>query len=185
MKQTRLANRYAKALFELALEQQKLEILAEDFQMLNMLIAQNRELNLMLKSPIIKEKKKIAVFKAIFAGKIDELSLRFIILLAKNRREDLIQQVSESLITIYDEYRGIVKAWVSSAEKLDEDARKAILELLKNKSGKEIDLHENINADLLGGFIIKLDDYQYDASTKTLLKKFKDNIKNNLVFAGK
>jgi len=185
MKQIRLANRYAKALFELALEQQKLETVTADLQLITETISQNRELTLLLKSPVVKEKKKISVFKALFENHVDKLTLRFLILLAKYGREDIILQVSESLISIYNDYHGIANAWLSSAENLEADAKTAILALLKNLSGKEIILHEEINADLLGGFIVKLGDYQYDASTKTLIKKLKDNIKNNLVIAGK
>jgi F-type H+-transporting ATPase subunit delta len=185
MKQTRLANRYAKALFELAIEQQKLEPIAEDMRLVSIAISENRELGLLLKSPIVKEHKKISIFNALFKKSIDPISLRFLNLLAKNGREILIQQVAESFSAIYNDYHGITEAWVSSASSLETEARTAILELLKNLSGKEVRLHEFVNADLIGGFIVKLGDYQYDTSTKTLIKKLKDNIKNNLVLAGK
>ena len=185
MKQIRLANRYAKALFELALEQQKLEIVANDIQLINDVVSENHDLALLLKSPVVKANKKTSIFKALFEKKINLLSLRFLSLLAKNGREDIIQQVAESFLNIYNDYRGITDAWLTSATEIEKDAKTAILNMLKNLSGKEVRLHEYINADLLGGFIVKIADYQYDASTKTLIKRFKDNIKNNLVFAGK
>ncbi|MDA3907127.1 MAG: ATP synthase F1 subunit delta [Bacteroidales bacterium] len=185
MKQIRLANRYAKALFELALEQQKLEIVAEDMQLINDVIAENRDLALLLKSPVVNSHKKTSVLSALFEKNIDHLSLRFLSLLAKNGREDIIPQIAESLLNIYNDYRGITDAWLTSASELEKDAKTAILTMLKRLSGKEVRLHEYVNADLLGGFVVKLGDYQYDASTKTLIKRLKDNIKNNLIIAGK
>lgn len=185
MKQIRLANRYAKALFELALEQQKLEIVVKDMQLITQVIAENRDLVLLLKSPIINSKKKISVFTALFKKDIDVLSLRFLSLIANNGREEIVQQVAESLMNIYNDYCGVTDAWLTSASNLDEEVKAAILVMLKRLSGKEVRLHEYVNADLLGGFMVKLGDYQYDASTKTLIKRLKDNIKNNLVIAGK
>ncbi len=185
MKQIRLANRYAKALFELALEQQNLEAVAKDMQLVNDVIAENRDLALLLKSPVIKAHKKTAVFKSLFEKNIDNLSLQFLSLIAKNGREEIIPQVAEALLSIYNDYRGITEAWLTSAGDLEKDAKTAILNMLKRLSGKEVQLHEYVNADLLGGFVVKLGDYQYDASTKTLIKRLKDNIKNNLVVAGK
>lgn len=185
MKQIRLANRYAKALFELALEQQKLEVVAKDMQLVNDVVVENRELALLLKSPVVKAHKKIAIFSAIFEKNIDKLSLQFLSLLAKNGREDIVTLVAEALLNIYNDYRGITEAWLTTAGDLEKDAKVAILNMLKRLSGKEVQLHEYVNADLLGGFVVKLGDYQYDASTKTLIKRLKDNIKNNLVVAGK
>jgi F-type H+-transporting ATPase subunit delta len=185
MKQIRLANRYAKALFELALEEQKLEAVVKDMQLIDAVIAENRELYLLLKSPVVKANKKNAIFKTLFGKEIDPMSLRFISLIAQNGREVIIQQVAESLIQIYNDYKGLTDAWVSSATTLEKDAKEALLSMLKNLSGKEVRLHEFVNADLLGGFVVKLGDYQYDASTKTLIRRLKDNIKNNLVIAGK
>lgn len=185
MKQIRLANRYAKALFELALEQQNLEAVAKDMQLVNDVIAENRELALLLKSPVVKAPKKTAIFKSLFEKNITKLSLQFLSLLAKKGREDIIQQVAESFMTIYNDYRGITEAWLTTAGDIEKDAKTAILNMLKKLSGKEVQLHEYVNADLLGGFVVKLGDYQYDASTKTLIKRLKENIKNNLVVAGK
>lgn len=185
MKQTRLATRYAKAFFELALEQQKLESAAADMQLIAQVIDENRSLDLLLKSPVVKAHKKAAVFSTLFKDKIDALSLRFLSLIAKNGREDIIPQVATAWLTIYNEYKGIAHAWVSSAGTLEKNAREGILSVLKKLSGKEIVLHEYQNADLLGGFVFKLGDYQYDASTKTLIKRFKDSVKSNLVIAGK
>lgn len=185
MKQIRLANRYAKALFELALEQQNLETVAKDMQLVNDLVVENRELTLLLKSPVVKAHKKIAVFKSLFEKNITKLTLQFLSLLAKNGREDTIPQVAESFLVIYNDYRGITEAWLTTAGDLEKDAKTAILAMLKKLSGKEVQLNEYVNADLLGGFVVKLGDYQYDASTKTLIKRLKENIKNNLVVAGK
>lgn len=180
MNQTRLANRYAKALFELALEQKKLEQVGADMALIAQTIEENRELESMLKSPVIKLEKKENVMKSIFGKSTDPISLRFMMLVAKKSREEYLAYFAKEFTHIFNDYKGLIDAWVTTSDTIDQEVKDAILVLLKKISGKEIILHENKNADLLGGFIVKVGDYQYDASTKTLMRKLKEDFTKNL-----
>lgn len=183
MNQTRLANRYAKALFELALEQKKLEKVGEDMVLISQTIAENKELESMLKSPVIKLEKKENVMKSLFGKSTDPISLRFMILVAKKSREEYLAYFAKEFTHIYNDYQGLIDAWLTSSGSVEQEVKESILLLLKKISGKSIILHEKVNADLLGGFIVKVGDYQYDASTKTLIRKLKEDFSKDLYVA--
>jgi F-type H+-transporting ATPase subunit delta len=80
MKQSRLANRYAKALFELALEEKKLDQIGADMALISETIDENKELENMLKSPVIKLEKKEKVMRQVFGKKTNPISLRFYVI---------------------------------------------------------------------------------------------------------
>lgn len=183
MKQTRLANRYAKALFELALEQKKLEQVGTDMALIAQTIDENTNLANMLKSPVIKLEKKEKVLQSLFGKATDPISLRFMILVAKKSREEYLVYFANEFTTIYKDYQGVVDAWVTTSGELETEVKTSILALLKKISGKTILLHENVNTDLLGGFVAKVGDYQYDASTRTLMRKLREDFSKNLFVA--
>jgi len=183
MKQSRLANRYAKALFELALELKKLDQIGADMALISQTINENRELENMLKSPVIKLEKKEAIMTQIFGKKTDPVSLRFMILVAKKSREEYLAYFAEEFTAIYKDYQGLIDAWVTTSYEIEEEIRTNILALLKDISGKTIILHENVNAELLGGFVAKVGDYQYDTSIRTSMRKLKEDFSKNLFVA--
>jgi len=180
MKQSRLANRYAKALFELALEQKKLDQVGKDMLYISQTIDENIELAQMLKSPIIKLEKKEKVLQALFAEKTDSISLRFMMLVAEKTREEYLAYFANEFTSIYKDYQGLVDAWVTSSAYIEQEVKDHLLELLKKMTGKTVILHESVNNDLIGGFIVKIGDYQYDASTRTLIRRLKDDFAKNL-----
>jgi len=180
MKQSRLANRYAKALFELALEQKKLDQVGKDMLYISQTIDENIELAQMLKSPIIKLAKKETVLHALFAKETDAISLRFMMLVAEKTREEYLAYFANEFTSIYKDYQGLVDAWVTSSANIEQEVKDHLLKLLKKMTGKTVILHESVNSDLIGGFIVKIGDYQYDASTRTLIRRLKDDFAKNL-----
>jgi len=183
MKPSRLANRYAKALFELALEQKKLDEIGRDMLFISDTIDTSPDLAQMLKSPIVKLETKEMVMNRLFAKDTDPISLRFMMLVAKKSREEFLAYFAKEFTEIYKNYQGLVDAWVSSAANIENEVRDHLLDLLTKFTGKKVELHESINSDLLGGFVVRIGDYQYDASTRTLIRKLKDDFSKNLFVA--
>lgn len=183
MNQSRLANRYAKALFELALEEKKIDRVGADMELIARAINEHKELANMLKSPIIKLEKKEKVMQELFGKVTDELSLKFMMLVAKKSREESLYYFAQEFTDIYKDYKGLVDAWVTTSTDAEKEVKDSIMTLLKKVTGKTIILHENVNADILGGFIIRVGDYQYDASTKTLMRRLKEDFSKNLFVA--
>jgi F-type H+-transporting ATPase subunit delta len=164
MKNVKLATRYAKALFQLAKEQNIVEQVRNDMILLNSVCKSNKDFKLLLSSPIIHPEKKQSVFNQIFGGNFSELSLAFINLIAKKRREGGLEEIGEKFEEIYKDYKNIKTAYVKTAIELDAQLKDKILQLLKTKFNSEIDMITEVNKDLIGGFVISVDDELYDAS---------------------
>ena len=110
MRETRIAIRYAKALFELSMEQKSLEQTHQDMILVRNVCTENKDFRLLLSSPIIKIDKKQNVMKSVFEGKIGKLSLAFLNIIASKRRENFIEPIAEQFLAVYQEHKGIISA---------------------------------------------------------------------------
>jgi F-type H+-transporting ATPase subunit delta len=177
MKNSKTANRYAKALLELSLEKGNLDAVYGNMQVLSDTINDSADLRSLIKNPIVKEEEKNNIFTALFGKTFDADTMNFINLLTKNKRTNILSEVSQQFITQYRVNKNIVTAEVTSATKLDEEQKKNILALLKHDG--EVEIVETINPELIGGFIVKVGDKQIDASIATKFKNLRKEISLN------
>jgi len=184
MKQTRVATRYAKALFDFSIEENLLEKVYEDMILVLKVCDSNKDFKQMLFSPIIKTKKKQSIVKEIFGKHIDEISLIFIFIIIKKRREIHIEQISNQFIKIYKNYHGIKTALIKTAVEIDDNIRKIIVEKLEDFTKSQIELIEEIKKELIGGFVLNIEDKQYDASIKNRIKKLSKEFEMNIYEKG-
>lgn len=184
MKETRIAVRYAKALFELALEQEITEAVFNDMTLIADVCTENKDFRLLLTSPIIKSDKKQAVMKLIFEGKINKLSQAFLNILAAKRRESHIHQIASQFIFVYREYKGIETVYLTTAAGSDDAIREKVKTLVGNFTQKEIELVEDIKTEIIGGFIMKFGYYQYDESIRNKIIKLKREYNINIYEKG-
>jgi F-type H+-transporting ATPase subunit delta len=164
MKNVKLSARYAKALFELAQEQNIIEQVRGDMFQLSKICKSNKDFRLLLTSPIIHPGKKQSVFNEIFSENFNKLSLAFINLIAKKRRESYLEEIAEKYEQIFKEFKNIKTAYIKAAIELDDQLKAKILELLRKKFNAEIELKTEVDKELIGGFVISVDDNLYDAS---------------------
>jgi F-type H+-transporting ATPase subunit delta len=173
MSEFRVASRYAKSLLDLAQEQGKLEEVNNDMQLFEKVGKENREFLLLLKNPIITHDKKLSILKAIFKGKVNDLTLAIFEIIVKKQREAILFSVSKEFHNLYNKVKGIDNAEVISATPLTEQLRSKFKEIIKREFGKEVELHEKVDKDLIGGYILKVGDRQIDESIKGKLQMLK------------
>lgn len=173
MNQSKISVRYAKALFELALEKNKLDEIYKDITLLSQVLKENATFGLYLKSPVVKPSQKLQSVRAAFQGNINEMSLNFISLLIQNKRENHLEDIVRRFFDVYREFKGIKSATVTTAVTLDNSLKKRFQDLLSSAYKSGIELQEHIEPSIIGGFILKVEDQQYDASVATGLKKMK------------
>lgn len=166
-----VATRYAKSLLDLALDTGKLEQVYKDMQLIKSVSVSNDDFVNMLENPIIKTDKKQTILKKIFDGVIDELTMKFMMLMAEKRREGLLDDISKAFVEQYKKYKNITTAVVVSASGLDPQAREQLLAKIREAAPGEVDLHEHVDKSLIGGFKVKVGDRQIDA---TILRKLND-----------
>ena len=171
MQGTKVAARYAKSLLDLSLEQGVLEKVYADMKLVDSICKENKEFVVMLRSPIIKSDKKEVILKAVFEGNVNKLTMEFINIIARKRREMYLYEIADAFVNKYKEHKKILTAVITTAMGLDADLRAKVLDVVKNATKSEIELVEKVNKDLIGGFIIRIDDKQDDTSIRTKILK--------------
>jgi F-type H+-transporting ATPase subunit delta len=174
-----LAQRYAKALFELSLEIKKLEEVRKDMDLLLDTIQESKEFKQFLVSPVIQASKKAVILVSIFTGKVEPLTLRFFELLARNRRERNLKIIALEFIEQYKKHKNITTVKLQTAVKIGADLRDEILERLAKRTGGSIDLVEQVDEKLIGGFIVSIGNDQYDASLLRVFNQLKKEFEEN------
>jgi len=176
---TRAALRYAKATLNLAKEKGFAKEVNDDMVLIQSTIEENHDLEIMLKSPVIKSKAKKSVLTEVFGKKVNGITMGLLNLLIENKRPALLNLVAKEYIVIYDFLKGIEVAQVTSAVPLTKDLEKAILSRVEEALGKQITLNNVVDPSIIGGFVLRVGDKLYDSSVSyrlsDLLSQFEDN----------
>ena len=178
MKGTIVASRYAKSLLDLSIERNSLDQINTDMVQLSEVCEESKDLRNLLKNPTVNVSKKIEVFKALFNGKMDDLSLSFIELITKNSRENILPEIAKSFINLYKTHNNILDVILISAQPLEESAKQKVIDKIKATFEGKIELIEKIDPALIGGFIIKIGDKQIDSSVASQLTNLKNILLN-------
>jgi F-type H+-transporting ATPase subunit delta len=178
MAASKAAARYARALLDLAIETDSLEKVNNDIVMIDGLCYSNRDLIAFLHSPIIQKRRKYEVFDALFDGKVEKLTLGFLKLITKNKRENVLEEITESFIAQYKKHKGILDVHVRSAVKLEDNVKKSIIARVGKSFEGDIHLYEEIDQSLIGGFVVQVEGNQIDASIKNQLANLKNILLN-------
>jgi F-type H+-transporting ATPase subunit delta len=180
MPNPRLASRYAKSLVDLALEKGELEKIYEDMQWLQRVIKGSRDFGNFLRSPIIKSDKKEKIAEAIIGGKVTNITSLFIRLLIAKGRESNLPEIITSFISQYKGYKNIYPVKLTTATRIDEDLKKAMIDQIKKTSDMQnIELEAMVNEDLIGGFVLEAGDKLIDASIAYDLRQIARQFENN------
>jgi F-type H+-transporting ATPase subunit delta len=176
-----VASRYAKSLVDLAVEQKQLDAVYKDMTLIKQSIHESRELQLFLKSPVVKPVKKVEVLKALFFSHVSKLTGGYLVLVVNKKRASILEEIAESFIEQYREHNNITTAVITSAVKLDDTVRKKALSIVKGISKGEVELVEKVNPELIGGFILRVGDKQVDNSVSRQLNDLKKNFNTKSV----
>lgn len=173
-----VASRYAKSLLDLSVEKGQLEAVYADMVQVQNVCEHSRELITFLNSPIINSDKKNSVIKAVFDGKFNAITSGFLTIVASKRRESVIPEMAASFIEQYKSHKNILTALVTSANGLDAATKQKALDLVKSQLSGEVELVEKVDANIIGGFILKIGDKQLDKSVVRQLSNMKKELTN-------
>lgn len=180
MKATRLTSRYAKSLLTLVIENNSLEETLEDMKLIQAVCSENRDLTLLLKSPVVKSDKKLSILSDVFSKSITELTMTFINIITSKKREKFLEGIAESFVSLYKSHKNIETVTLTTACIIDENTKSEILKYIKMNGKSEVELTEVINEDIIGGLIIRMGDKQLDASVSKNIKELKKSFNKNL-----
>ena len=176
----RAANRYAKGLMQYALDANQTDLVYAEMNEVINVIKKSDDLRIFLNSPILDVKTKETTLAQIFAS-FSPTSQKFISLVVKQGRENILSKIAEQFITIYDIMNNIVTAEITSAVELDLPTIDKIVAKAKEglDANAQVKVVNKIDASLIGGFVLKVGNTQVDSSIKTQLATLKKEFLNN------
>ena len=168
----RAAIRYAKAVLSLATDRNSAGAVNADMKLIANTIAESKELSNALQSPVIGASLKKSVLLEVFKT-TNKTTLSLIDTLVTNNRIAILGDVASKYTQLFDEAKGIQVATVTTAIPLTDTLKKQVLAKAKELTGKDIEVNSIVDENILGGFILRIGDIQYNASIANQLNKLK------------
>jgi F-type H+-transporting ATPase subunit delta len=174
----RVASRYAKSIFDLAIELKSVEQVYKDMLLIDQVCQDSRPLLVLLKNPIIRYDYKLRVLNKIFQKHVNKMTQQFFSLICRKNRADILPDVSKVFIEHYHEYKGIVSADVLSAVALSATIRQDFESIVSKATGKKAELHAEVDESLIGGYVLQMGDRMIDNSLKNKLNALRRGLKS-------
>ena len=170
------SKRYSKAFFNFCSKKTIIDSVIKDIVELKKICENNKFLKI-ISNPIIKQGSIFTLFKKILVG-FDNETLNFINFLVQKKRINLLYEISSYFIALYDLKKGDKQVEIITAKKIDSHLQKIIVQKVIDKKIK-YNISNKIDPNIIGGFILKVDDFNYDASLKRKFTDLKSSIIEN------
>jgi len=178
MSNIRLSSRYAKSLISLAAERGETDVLLKDMLQIAGSISSSKDLQVMLASPVINGDKKLKVLFSVFP-ELNKTTHVFLELIVSKGREGELGEIAQSFVQQVKTGRNIFDVELISAVPADDALRAEVTKVAKSICGGEVEITEKVDSDLIGGFILRVNGMEYNASVSGKLKKVKKDFSKN------
>ena len=175
MNDSTISVRYARALFVSAREKGLVAEVRNDMQLLLEMLGE-KPFRTMLESPVLPESKKTDLVSDLLGEHLRESSLQLLKLTIKNNREAMLGDIARHYEKIFKQEHGIKSVMISSAVPVNDTARSAIVSTIEKTLDTKAEVSSRENSELIGGFVIRVEDQQYDASVKAQLAAIKKKL---------
>jgi F-type H+-transporting ATPase subunit delta len=179
MSESRAAIRYAKAILDLAVDNKATDAVEKDMRAVVATVSENKELRDMLASPVISSTSKKEALHKIFKGS-NAISEGLITMLVDNKRVAMLNEVALKYIILNEQLKGKDVAFVTTAVPMNATLEKKILKQVTSITGKEVTIENKVDESIIGGFVLRVGDLQYDASIANKLNNIKREFTNSL-----
>jgi F-type H+-transporting ATPase subunit delta len=180
MNDSKISVRYSRAIFQSAIDKKILEKVYRDMIFISE-ICKIPEAKEFLHSPIIVPSKKIEIFHNVLGDNVEELTLSLIDLVVKNGRESQLPAIARVFIHETMKHEGITQSTLTTAVKVDPSLKQQITELISEVFKTKVEFIENVDTDIIGGFILRVDDNYIDASIRNKLRKIQKELKGSII----
>ncbi len=167
--------RYAKALLGYARSTGKEDVVYEEFKSLMRSLESHPELKVALQNPVVSDEEKFSLICAASVGKTtpSEEFRRFIALVQKNKRDDLLHFICHSFLSLYRNSKHIGVAKLTTAVPVSQEVEERIRKSASTLLHARMEVLTEVNPSIEGGFIFDINDYRLDASVATQMKRVK------------
>ncbi|MCM1253123.1 MAG: F0F1 ATP synthase subunit delta [Clostridium sp.] len=172
-----ISKTYGDALFELAVEENKVDSLLEEIEQLQKVLKENDEFGKLMTHPKINKEEKLQVVTNVFKGRISDELLGFITIIISKDRYQEIDEILEYFLAEVKKYKGIGVATVTTAVPLrEEQCKKIEQKLLDTTDYKSMEMNYKLDAALIGGMVIRIGDRVVDSSISTKLSELQKDL---------
>ena len=171
-----IANRYAKALFELADQEKLLDPVYVSLREIGSLLKEKSDFKVFIHNPLLSLEERQAVIEKVFKNRIPKLLYTFILFLNAKERLDTLADVATCFDELYLEKNNQIRGSLETAFALQDGQIKNIQQKLGEKYNKKVSLEHNIKGDLLGGFRLLTNGILFDSSIKSQLEQFRQKV---------
>ncbi len=169
-----VSDRYASALYDLAAEKKLVDPVLEDLSNLKNMLKDNKELSLVIKSPLITSIDKLNIFESLLKKiNANELTSTFLKVIQKNKRFSNLASIITQFMNINSQKRGDVLADITSADELNDEQKNNITNQLKSILGDKLSLSFDVDKNIMGGLIVKVGSKMIDTSLANKINKLK------------
>ena len=169
-----ISDRYAAAIYDLAFENQAIDVVLNDLELLKKIIQENKELKLLVKSPLIASNDKLQILLKLTKKQSgSEMTNTFLKVISKNKRFASLTSIISQFININAQKRGDVLADITSADELSDKQKDDIKDHLRTILGNKLSLNFKVDNKIIGGLIIKIGSKMIDTSLANKINKLK------------
>jgi F-type H+-transporting ATPase subunit delta len=170
--------RYARALLKSALDAKLDGQVYQEMQLLAKSFVEVPELRHTIDNPMLaKEKKEMLLLTAIGDNKASALTKAFVGLVLKEDRENMIQFMANSYVTLYRQQKNIIRGKLTTAVAVAPATEQKMRQMVESKTKGTVEFETEVNPDIIGGFILEYDTYRMDASVKSQLNAILNTLK--------
>lgn len=177
MASTRAAIRYAKAILDLANSKGVAEAVNNDMKSIASTIESNLELSTFIQNPTTKVEVKESALLEVFAN-VNGVTKGLFHLLFENKRFEILEAIAVEYSRVFDESNGIEVAKVTTAIPMDAALEAKVIAKVSTLSDKKITIENIVDPSIIGGFILRIGDQQYNASVANRLQVLKRELSN-------
>ena len=170
MKANILTHRYAKAFMDLAMQNNVVDKCLNDLLLVKTTLENNEELRSLIHQPFVSREHKVNILTKLFKDKTESITVDLLRLLVEKNRDEIVTEIYDVYHELYLEYKKIAVVTVTTAVSLDENTTNRIVNIIKNV----------IDEKIIGGFVVRYKDYEYDASVRNTLKRLQSAFEENL-----
>lgn len=174
MRNPRLAGVYAKSVLDFAQNANQVDAVFQDMQYVKAACKVSPEFARLLASPIVKDDKKASIVAAVLKDKVSASTWAFLTLVIQKNRAQYLDQIAQAFIEQYEALNGIHQVSLTTAVALDDKTQSLIIDKLKAVTQfDKVKINNNVNPDIIGGFILEFDNKLIDASVSRRLNDLK------------
>jgi F-type H+-transporting ATPase subunit delta len=169
--------RYARALLKSATDQKLEEKVYQEMMTIAQSYLEVPQLRQTIDNPMLSKDKKQMLLLTAVGEKPSELTKSFIQLVLKEDRENVMQFMANSYITLFRKQKNVIRGKLTTATRVSAQTEQKMRQMVESKTNGTVEFETEVNPDIIGGFILEYDTYRMDASVKTQLNNILNTLK--------